>query len=262
MVAQVREVAPVISLRELARYCDEVLDVARFRDASVNGVQVEGRAEIRRLATAVSASRQTISEALAWGADALLVHHGVLWGDRLGPITGVLRGRLRLLLANDLNLLAYHLPLDAHPELGNNALLARSLQLDPVEPFALVSGVPIGFIAESSSPRPLARLVEQVRELTGRDPLVLPGGPAEVRRVAVLSGSGASALPEAAELGCQALLTGEARETTMALARELGVTVIAAGHEATERLGVQALGQHLAERFELETTFLHDPNPV
>ena len=252
----------MISLRELTRYCDELLEIARFRDAAVNGVQVEGRAEVRRLATAVSASRQTISEARAWGADALLVHHGLLWGDRLGPITGVIRQRLRLLLADDLSLLAYHLPLDAHPELGNNTLLARSLQLDPIEPFALVSGVPIGFVAESSAPRPLVHLIDQVRELTGREPLVLPGGPAEVRRVAVLSGSGASALPEAAELGCQALLTGEARETTMALARELGVTVIAAGHEATERLGVQALGRHLAERFELETTFLHDPNPV
>ncbi len=252
----------MVSLRELTRYCDEVLETSRFRDAAVNGVQVEGRTEVQRLATAVSASRQTISEALAWGADVLLVHHGLLWGDRLGPLTGVLCQRLRLLLKNDLSLLAYHLPLDAHPELGNNALLARSLGLDPVEPFAPVSGVPIGFVAESSTPQPLVRLLDHLRELTGREPLVLPGGPGEVRRVAVLTGSGASALPEAAELGCQVLLTGEARETTMALARELGVTVIAAGHEATERLGVQALGRHVAERFGLETVFLHDPNPV
>jgi len=262
MVMRVEEVLWVTTLRELARYCDELLSVSRFQDAAVNGVQVEGRPEVHRLATAVSVSRQTIGEALAWGADALLVHHGLLWGDRPMRITGPLRQRLRLLLQNDLSLLAYHLPLDGHPELGNNARFASALQLEPIEPFAPISGIPIGLVAESSPPRPLPRLLQQIRERTGREPILLPGGPGEVRRVAVLTGSGAAGLLEAAELGCQALLTGEARETTMALARELGVSVIVAGHEATERLGVQALGHHLAEQFGLATVFLHDPNPI
>lgn len=252
----------MVALRELARYCDELLLSDRFRDAAVNGVQVEGRGEVQRLATAVSASERTIAEALAWGADALLVHHGLLWGERMGPITGVTRRRLRLLLANDLTLLAYHLPLDAHPELGNNALLARALQLEPAEPFALVSGMPIGLVAHAEPSRPLAAFIQQVRQVVDREPLVLPGGPPDVRRVGVVTGSGTSALAEAAERECDVLVTGEARETTMALARELGVTVVAAGHEATERLGVQALGNHLADTFSLTTVFLHDPNPV
>jgi len=252
----------MIAVHDLVRYCDRLLDAQRFRDAATNGLQVEGERIIRRLACAVSASQRTIEEAVAWDADALLVHHGLFWGDGVRSISGVVRRRLRPLLLHGLSLLAYHLPLDAHPELGNNAQLAFALGLEPVEPFAEVASTPIGSVVRTPQPWPLDQLVQAIMQVTDRQPTVLAGGPSIVERVAILSGSGASAVIEAAERHCHVLVTGEARETTMALARELGITVIAAGHEATERLGVQALAKHLSATFGLESTFLHDPNPI
>jgi dinuclear metal center YbgI/SA1388 family protein len=249
-------------MNDIVDFCADFLDIARFRDAAVNGLQVEGGPEVHRLATTVSVSREVISDALAWKADALLVHHGLLWGQRLGPIIGPLRTRLRLLLANDLNLLAYHLPLDAHPEVGNNAQLARALGLSVAEPFAEIDGQFIGAIATSTEPVPLLDLIGQVIEITDREPIVLEGGPRDVQRVAILSGSGSFAVDQAASADCQVLLTGDARESTMAMAREIGVTIIAAGHEATERMGVQALGNLLSQRYCLEERFLNDPNPI
>lgn len=248
--------------KDIINFCNEYLDIGRFRDAGVNGLQVEGRPTIQRLAVAVSISREVISAAVAFKADAILVHHGLLWGQRSGPITGPFRARLRFLFAHDLNLLAYHLPLDAHPEIGNNALLARALGLTVAEPFAQVDGQYIGYIASAPKPVPLLDLIGQVIEITEREPIVLEGGPREVQRVAILTGSGAFALDEAAAAGCQVLLTGDARESTMALARELGVTAIAAGHEATERAGVRALSDLLSQRFGIEVRFVNTPNPI
>jgi len=248
--------------KDIVDFCADFLEVGRFRDAAVNGLQVEGRPKLNRLATAVSVSREVISDALAWNADALLVHHGLLWGQRLGPITGPLHTRLRLLLVNDLNLLAYHLPLDAHREVGNNAQLGRALGLTVTEPFAEIDGQYIGVIATAPGSVPLLDLIGQVIEITEREPIVLEGGPRDVQRVAILSGSGSFAVDQAVEAGCQVLLTGDARESTMAFARERGITVIAAGHEATERLGVQALGRLLGQRYGLEVRFLNDANPI
>ncbi len=252
----------MVDLHELVRYCDQLLDTSRFRDAATNGLQVEGRPTVRRLAVAVSANRATIERAIAWDADVLLVHHGLFWGDGLRSVSGIARERLRPLLVHEVSLVAYHLPLDAHAELGNNAQLAFALGLEPVEPFAQVAGQPIGWVAQAAEPRTFEDIVRTVAHHTERQPIVLPGGPPVVRRVAILSGSGASALEEAASLGCEVLLTGEARETTMALARELGISVIVGGHEATERLGVQALARHLSATFGLEVAYLHDPNPI
>jgi dinuclear metal center YbgI/SA1388 family protein len=252
----------VVARAELVQFCTSMLDAGRFRDAAVNGLQVEGAAEIRRLVAAVSASERTIRAAVEWGADALLVHHGLLWGERLGPLTGPFGARLRALFTGDLNLVAYHLPLDAHPAIGNNALFAEALGLAVVEPFAEVAGQPIGVIGTPASPFTATGLTERLRTLTEREPQVLPGGPEPLRRIGVVTGSGYSALEEAAERGCDALITGDVRESTMALARELGVTVLAGGHEATERLGVRALATILASEFGLETTFVEDPNPI
>ncbi len=253
----------MVELSELVRYCDQLLEATRFRDAATNGLQVEGRAVVRRLAVAVSANRSTIERAIEADADALLVHHGLFWGDGLRSVTGIARARLRPLLVHEVSLIAYHLPLDAHPEFGNNAQLAFALGLEPAEPFAEVGGTPIGWIATvPGAPQTLDQFLAAVERLTERRPVVLTGGPRLIRRVAIVSGSGASTLADAAAAGCDVLLTGEGRETTMALARELGVTVLLAGHEATERLGVQALARHLSALFGLETVFLHDPNPV
>lgn len=252
----------MVQREELVRYCDRVLETGRFRDMATNGLQVEGRRPIRRLAVAVSATQRTIAEAIAHEADLLLVHHGLFWADGVRAITGVLAHRLRPLLVHEINLVAYHLPLDAHPELGNNAQLAIALGLELVEPFAEVYGVPVGWIAFANPPMSQDELITRVTHITERTPLLLPGGPPSITRVAILSGSGSSALSEAAERGCDLLLTGEARETTMALARELGISVLVAGHEATERLGVQALAKHLSQSFGLESIFIPDPNPL
>ncbi len=236
--------------------------LARFRDAALNGLQVEGAAEIGRIATAVSVSEYVVRQAVDWNADALLVHHGLFWGERSGPIAGPLRTRLRLLLINDVNLVGFHLPLDAHPEIGNNALLVRVLGLKIDRPFSEVAGQPIGFIGTAAAELQLTEIVARVQEITNRTPTVLAGGPDATDRVAVVSGSGYSALEEATQLGCGALVTGDVREPTMAMARELGITVIAGGHEATERLGIQALADLVTRKFGIETRFFADPNPV
>jgi dinuclear metal center YbgI/SA1388 family protein len=252
----------VVRVKELIDYCSTTLESARFLDPSLNGLQVAGGDAIQRVASAVSVNERVIREAIDWRADLLLVHHGLFWGERSRPIAGPLRIRLQLLLEADVNLVAYHLPLDAHPTLGNNALLAAALDLSLEQPFADVNGRSIGYIASAPNRVRLDELALDVEQLTGHKPIVLAGGPSSVHRVGIVSGSGYSALDEAAALGCEALVTGDVREPTMALARELGISVIAGGHEATERLGVQALTTALVERFDIETRFFSDPNPI
>jgi dinuclear metal center YbgI/SA1388 family protein len=252
----------VVSTREIVGYCSTALNSDRFHDVAVNGLQVEGKEIVNRLASAVSVSAKVIHEAAEWNADMLLVHHGLFWGDRSGPIAGPIRTRLGLLLGTDMNLVGYHLPLDAHPTLGNNALLIQELGLEMHQPFAKVADQNIGYIASSTPSISLNALARRFENLTKRSPTILPGGPDPVDRVAVVSGSGYSTLDEAAGLGCQVIITGDVREPTMATARELGVTVIAGGHEATERLGVQALADLLSKTFNVETRFFEDPNPI
>lgn len=249
---------------ELIRWSDERLRASAFSDVAVNGLQVAGRREVSRLAVAVSTSQHTLRAAVEWGADALLVHHGLLWGSRSGPIDGVFAERLRLLMANDLNLIGYHLPLDGHPEIGNCALLARAAGYDAAGRFAFVGGEPLGVGGERAEPQSLGELLDTMARVTDREPLAVGAvdDPPELARVGFLTGSGYSALDEAVAAGCAALVTGDVRESTMAEARELGIVVVAAGHEATERLGVQALAAELAERFALAKTFISDPNPV
>ena len=249
---------------DLVRYCDELLRAAAFPDVAVNGLQVAGTGEIRRLAVAVSTSRFTLDAAAALGANALLVHHGLLWGARSGAISGLFADRLRLLFTHDMSLIAYHLPLDGHPDIGNCALLARAAGFAAVGRFASVGGEPLGVVGEVVQPLSLAALLDRMRAITDRDPVAV--GAVDVHdaidRVGFLTGSGHSALEDAVAAGCQVLVTGDVRESTMAEARELGLIVIAAGHEATERLGVQALAQELEREFSIETQVIPDPNPV
>ena len=252
----------MVRVNELIEFCATTLDSARFLDASLNGLQVAGRDTVDRIASAVSVNERIIRAAIAWQADLLLVHHGLFWGERMGPLVGPLRTRLQLLLQFDVNLVAYHLPLDAHPTLGNNVLLANALELTIAEPFAEVNGRPIGVVATSHDRVTLDELAAAVARLTAQRPVVLAGGPTNLQRIGILSGSGYSALAEAAALDCHVLITGDVREPTMALARELGISVIAGGHEATERLGIQALAGILGERFDITTQFFPDPNPI
>jgi len=246
-------------LVELENYTGQLLDVARFRDYSPNGLQVEGRPQVTHLASGVTASLALLEAALAAGADAILVHHGYFWRNEPAPIVGAKRRRLALLLQNDVSLLAYHLPLDAHAELGNNAQLGSLLGFH-IEGWFGEQGIAAhGRLAQ---PLPLSALAADIERKLARTPLVIGDAAASVARVAWCSGAAQDYLAEAARLGVDAFVTGEISEHTVHFARESGVAFIAAGHHATERYGVKALGDHLAGRFGLKHTFIDIPNPV
>jgi dinuclear metal center YbgI/SA1388 family protein len=248
---------------EILAELDRVLEPERFEDYCVNGLQVPGPARVQTIATGVSAHAELFELAAHEGAQLLLVHHGLFWGSGVRALDAVLKRRLQLLFDADIALVAYHLPLDAHPKLGNNALLASALGAGELVPFALHRGQPIGFIASFPGDGvPAAELFARVQEVTDRTPLVFDSGPARVRRLAIVSGAGSDYTADAAAAGADALLTGEPAERSMAQAREAGVHLIAAGHHATETFGVRRLGEHLAERFELRHVFLDVPNPV
>jgi dinuclear metal center YbgI/SA1388 family protein len=251
------------SLEQILREIDRLLEPERFEDYGPNGLQVPGRQQVATIATGVSAHLELFELAAAERADLLLVHHGIFWGQGPGPIDVPLKRRLRVLFDADISLAAYHLPLDAHLEIGNNALLARSLGAQGLAPFALHRGEPIGVVGElPAGGVAAAELFSRTRELTSREPLVFDAGPDNVNRLAIVSGAGASYLGEAAAAGAEAFITGEPAERSMAEARELGVHFIAAGHYATETLGIRRLGEQLAERFDLRHLFLDVPNPV
>jgi dinuclear metal center YbgI/SA1388 family protein len=242
---------------------DALLEPERFDDYCVNGLQVPGAEAVETLATGVSAHAELFALAAAQDAQLLLVHHGIFWGPGVRRVDPMLKARLQALFEADIALAAYHLPLDAHPELGNNALLAQRLGAERLGPFGDHRGAAIGCLAGlPGDGLDLAELTARVREATAREPLVLDAGAARVRTLAVVTGAGADYLPEAAAAGADALVTGEAAERTMALARESGVHLLAAGHHATETLGVRRLGEHLAARFGLRHVWLDVPNPV
>jgi dinuclear metal center YbgI/SA1388 family protein len=248
---------------EVLAELDRLLEPGRFDDYCVNGLQVPGPERVARIATGVSAHAQLFELAAAEGADLLVVHHGLFWGSGVTAIDAPLKRRLQVLFEGDIALAAYHLPLDAHPQLGNNALLAAALGAGELVPFALHRGQSIGFLASLSGDGLAAdELFARVHEITAREPLVFDFGPPRVRRLAIVSGAGADYTADAASAGADALLTGEPAERSMAQARESGVHLIAAGHHATETFGVKRLGEHLAERFGLSHVFLDVPNPV
>jgi dinuclear metal center YbgI/SA1388 family protein len=242
---------------EIVAYANELLDVARWPEFAPPGLQVVGADDVSKLVTGVSASKELFDRAAASGAQMVLVHHGLFWRNEPLVVDRRLRGRLEALFAAELSLVAYHLALDAHPQLGNSAQLATRLGVDVQEPFA---GLGVGGPLEA--PVTLEELARRVTDVVERDPLVLGGGPATIERVAVATGGGGYELIRAAHEGFDVLVTGEPEEPNLHTARELGIHLIAAGHHATERLGVQALGDHLAERFGLAHEYVEVPNPV
>ncbi len=249
--------------RDILDELDGILQPKRFQDYGPNGLQVPGSAEVTTVATGVSAQLELFELAAAEHAELLVVHHGLFWGSGPGPIDASLKRRLKVLFDGEIGLAAYHLPLDAHPEFGNNALLGWALGAQELEPFAMHHGEPIGFIARLPGEGiPAEELFARVNELTARQPLVFDSGPARVSSVAIVSGAGSDYLAEAAAAGADALLTGEPAERVMAQARESGLHFIAAGHYATETFGVRRLGEHIAERFGVRHVFLDVPNPV
>jgi len=244
---------------ELVDYLDGLMTPGKFRDYCPNGLQVEGRSEITRVVAGVTASQALLDAAVDRRADAILVHHGYFWKGEDGRVTGIRRKRLATLLAHDINLLAYHLPLDAHPELGNNAQLAGKLGWLPEGRFGEQDMAWLGKVDE---PCDLTALAAKVANVLAREPMVIGDGLRLIRRIAWCSGGAQGYFEEAIALGVDAFLSGEISEQTVHLARESGVAYLAAGHHATERYGIQALAAHLAQRFGIACDFVDLDNPV
>ncbi len=244
---------------ELVDYLDQLLDCGRFRDYCPNGLQVEGRSDVRRIVTGVTASQALLDAAVACGADAILVHHGYFWRGEDGRITGIRKNRLATLLGAGINLFAYHLPLDAHPELGNNAQLACRLGWQAEGRFG---DQDVAWLGCPTVPLSAAELRDRMAEVLGREPLLIGDSGRQVRRIAWCSGGAQGFFEQAIALGVDAYVSGEVSEQTTHLARESGVAYLACGHHASERYGVQALGAHLAEKFGLDCRFIDIDNPV
>jgi dinuclear metal center YbgI/SA1388 family protein len=238
-------------------YLDERLDTASFEDASVNGLQVAGAREVSRVAVATDAAVATYRKAVAAGCQMIVAHHGLIWGG-IRRVTGRARAHLEYLIRNDLNLYAAHLPLDAHPEIGNNALLASQAGLIGREPFGAYHGVPLGFMGRLPEPVSLEGLAAAWEARTGREPKVLAFGAPVVERVGIVSGRG-GVLGEAIERGLDCLITGEGIHEDHHAALEGGINVIYLGHYASETLGVRAVGDELAARFGVEPVFIDEP---
>jgi dinuclear metal center YbgI/SA1388 family protein len=243
---------------EIVAHANDLLQIDRFPEYGTPGLQVVGADEVTKIACGVSSSRELFERAAAAGAQLVIVHHGMFWRNEPVWIDRRQRGRLETLFGADMSLLAYHLALDAHPELGNNALLAAELGVTVERPFGDVGQG--GTLAE---PLEIDALVARIREVVGgREPLVFAHGPAQVRRVAICSGGAGGEVILAAHEGYDLFLTGEPEEPTLQTARELRIHFVAGGHDATERLGVQELARRLAERFELDWEFIPVENPV
>ena len=248
---------------EIVAYLDELLEIDRFADYGPNGLQVPGSDAVTTVLTGVSAQRELFERALEEQAQLVLAHHGLLWDFEPRRIGLAQATRLRLLLANDVALAGYHLPLDAHPEHGNNALLAQRLGASGHDRAFPHKGEPIGVIARFEGDGILASdLFARVAHETTREPLVFDGGPDRIRTLGIVSGAAAGTLSEAIDLQLDAFLTGEPKEHVMAQARENGIHFVAAGHYATETFGIRRLGDLVAERFGVRHVFADIPNPV
>ncbi len=254
-------VKAMVALSELVQYTNSLLEVERFSDYAPNGLQVEGRTEVAKIVSGVTASLELVTAAVEAGADALIVHHGYFWRGEGRCVTGIRKRRLQALLQHEISLLAYHLPLDAHPEYGNNAMLGKLLGIEYRGSFG-PSSPPLIMRGEFSEAISAVALAALLGEKLGRTPLHISGGDGEIRSVAWCSGGAQGYIEEAALAGVDAYISGEASEKTTHVAREMGVHFFAAGHHATERGGVEALSMHLSKRFDLQYQFIDIDNPV
>ena len=250
-------------MHEVITFLDELLEPERFDDYGPNGLQVPGGSEVSTVVTGVSAHVELFERAAEHDADLVLVHHGLFWRGMPMHITEALHRRLLPLYEHRMALAAYHLPLDGHPAHGNNALLADGLGCEATQPFGMHEGVPLGVAGSFGSDGITADdLIARVAQVTEREPLVLREGPERVGRIGIVSGAGADYAVEAAAAGLDAFLTGEPAERVAAIAREEGIHFIAAGHHATETLGVRRLGELLAREHGITHHFVDVPNPI
>jgi dinuclear metal center YbgI/SA1388 family protein len=247
---------------EIVSFCDELLDAGSFDDYGPNGLQVPGSPEVSKLVTGVSANRAFIEAAVDRGAQLAIAHHGLFWSNQPLALSAAMAGRLRVALGAELSVAGYHLPLDAHREIGNNALLCARLGFEQQGGFGEVNGREIGVIGHSAEGVEASELARRVAELVAREPLVFDAGPERVHSIGIVSGGGSSLVAAAIDAGLDAFLTGEPTERVMADAREGRINYLAAGHYATETFGIRRLGELVAERFGVEHEFIDVPNPI
>lgn len=246
----------------LIAYLHDFLEVKKIKDGCPNGLQVEGREDISRIVTSVSASVELFEKAAAMKADAIMVHHGMLW-NKLDPVVrGGQRKRLKVLLENNMNLLGYHLPLDCHQTIGNNVLGAKGLGLREITPFGEYRSQIIGFKGRFTKKVPARAFFSRVRALYGSIPQILPYGPDAISTVGVISGGAQEDVYEAVKAGLDAYVTGEISEFVVQVCKEAGLHYAAAGHYATERLGIRALGEHVQRKFKVRVDYVDVPVPV
>lgn len=263
-----------ISAQALTEFCDEYLSAPAFKDYAPNGLQVDGGRPIQRIVTGVTACEALIDAAIADNADAILVHHGYFWKGEPAPITGIKGQRIRKLIQHGISLIGYHLPLDAHPRIGNNAKLAELLDMSIIGALYPTESHPVGNIA-TCTPQSAQSLITQITEALGRLPLHISAhyqtsdtnqsdgqNDRLIERVGICTGGAQDMIEQAALMGCDAFISGEISERTTHIARELGIDYFACGHHATERGGIQALGELIAEQFGLPVTFIDIDNPA
>ncbi|KKO46071.1 metal-binding protein [Arsukibacterium ikkense] len=253
----------MLQRQQLTNLLAALLQPERVRDYCPNGLQVEGKQQIKRIVTGVTASQALIDAAIAWQADAILVHHGYFWKNEAPEITGMKKKRLQALLAHDINLFAYHLPLDIHPQLGNNAQLGKILNATSVNALASVEPAGVVMLGELSEPQPLSELAALLQQQLGRPVLAHAAGSGKrVRQLAWCTGGGQGYIEQAAAAGADLFISGEVSEQTIHVSRELDIHFIAAGHHATERYGIKALGEYLSANYPLQVQFIDIDNPA
>lgn len=250
-----------ISATTLSAFCDDYLNVHEFHDYCPNGLQIDADAPIAKVVTGVTACQALIDEAIHQNAQAILVHHGYFWKGEPMPLTGMKGRRIRTLMQHKISLLAYHLPLDAHPIIGNNALLAKTLDLHMMGALHPQEKHPVGNVAACDPITP-DQFAIKIAEKLGREPLHIPSGKKQLSRIALCTGGAQDMIEQAAKMGCDAFISGEISERTTHSARELGIDYFAAGHHATERGGVCALGDIIAKKFKIDVVFVDIDNPA
>jgi len=249
-----------IEREELEKYLNQLLNVGEFDDLGPNGLQVEGKSQINKIITGVSGCVDLFEKAIQKNADAIIVHHGIVWEFENPVFKGGYKKRVKLLLENDINLFGFHLPLDAHGEFGNNAVLADILGLKERQPFGSFNGTKVGFkghIGQSAD-----QVFQTIKEEINSEAVIFASGPETIEQAGIISGGAEKSIKEAVAEGLDLFLTGEVSEHIMHYAREEGIHFVSAGHHATECYGARALGEHVADKFELDVEFINIPNPA